>query len=103
MNPILEKCADYLDQNGWHYECSPDSSQLVTGAESEKGSWKALVIWDDDTCILKFVSRLPSKVQTALLSKAAELVLRINNQIRFGAFHLGMDDGDLCFVTELYT
>jgi hypothetical protein len=102
MNQLLQQCADFLTENEWHFECAPDSRRLKTSFESEHARWQVVVMCDEEGDSLKFVSKFPSKVKAALLPKAAELVLRINNQIKFGSLHLDMEDGDLFFVTELF-
>ena len=102
MNQLLQQCADFLTENEWHFECSPDSRRLKTSFESDHASWQVVVICDKDGDSISFVSKFPSKVKTDLLPKASELVLRINNQIKFGTLHLDLENRDLFFVTQLF-
>jgi len=102
MNQLLQQCADFLTENEWHFECAPDPCRLNTSFEGEHARWQVVVVCDEDGDSLKFVSKFPSKVKRALIPKASELVLRINNQIKFGSLHLDLDDGNIFFVTELF-
>jgi hypothetical protein len=100
---LYEIIAAYLDESETHFQTDDENGRVFVQINGADGSWEVAIRIADDEEPRGVVihSRHPARIPECNRLKVAEVLTRINYDLVFGNFELGMDDGTVFFKTAL--
>lgn len=98
---MLEKVTDFLKKRDWSYTPSKVSGVLFFPVYGVNGIFNCIVDVSDSDNFFLFVTFNGTTCPSDDRVRFAELLNRINFNLKFGNFELGMESGEIKFRTSL--
>lgn len=98
---MLEKIIDYLKKREWSYTLSKISDVLLFPVKGVNGTFNCAVEVSNNDFFFLFVSFNGTNCPPEHRQRFSELINRINFNLKFGNFELGMESGEIKFRTSL--
>jgi len=99
---MLEKIIDYLKKREWSYTLSKISGVLFFPVKGVNGTFNCAVEVSNNDFFFLFISFNGTNCPPEHRQRFSELLNRINFNLKFGNFELGMESGEIKFRTSLY-
>jgi len=94
---IYETLVGYFEQDGWTFRRLDDHRALEMGVAGENGTFRLVVIADEERSILRFLTFLEGKVPPTRRRDIMEYLTRANYGLLLGNFEMDLGDGEVRF------
>jgi hypothetical protein len=101
MNRLYLQFTEFFDKHQWKHHQFGDQPVLHTHVHGEQGHWLGVAIAREEEEAIAFISLFPSVVPVNKRAVCAELLTRLNYNLKHGSFQMDMDDGEVRFITRL--
>lgn len=100
---MLEKLTEYLKRKGWVFTQGKLPNLLILAINGFNSTLNCVIDADEEDSMLLFISFNGTICPEDKRLQLAELLTRINYNLRYGNFEMGIDNGQIKFRTSLYT
>jgi hypothetical protein len=97
MNVACQRLIQHLDQRQINYAVCSDNQSIASYIFGSIGDYRLLVQAPDESDLLQLFGFAPIRVPIGARPDIAEVLARINHQLRVGKFTLDFESGDLAF------
>jgi hypothetical protein len=101
MNKAFEQFTEFFDKQEWTYCAHGEKPVIKTEVTGENGRWPCLAVAEEEGENIAFLSYFPSRAPANQRVASAELLTRINLDLKHGCFELDFESGDIRFRTSL--
>jgi hypothetical protein len=101
MSSIFTAVVTFFQEKNWDYDVVTSDSILSTEVAGENGSWKCLILIEEEAQYLCFYSILPFNVNPNRKEFLAEFLMRANFGMKIGNFEMDFEDGEIRYKTSL--
>ena len=98
---MLEKIIDYLKRRDWSFTPSKISGVLFFPVKGDNGTFNCAVDVSNGDFFFLFITFNGTNCPPEDRQRFSELLNRINFNLKFGNFELGMESGEIKFRTSL--
>lgn len=99
---MLERIIDYLQRKNWTYTSGKVNGILFLPINGVNGIFNCVVDVTEDNSLFLFISFNGTTCPMDSRLRFAELLNRINFNLKFGNFEVGMESGEIKFRTSLF-
>ena len=82
MNKLFNQLSEFFEKQGWNHHQHGDAPVIHTQFNGKSGRWMTAAIVHDDEESVSFLSFFPSVAMPARRAAVAELLTRINYNLR---------------------
>jgi hypothetical protein len=98
---MLEKIIDYLKRKDWTFTYGKVPNVLFFPINGFNATFNCIVDINEDNSSFLFITFNGTTCPQDKRIKLAELLTRLNNNLRYGNFEMGMESGEIKFRTSL--
>jgi hypothetical protein len=94
LNNVHQTLLDFMHEDEWSYQVLSEN-RIRFAFSGDNGQWRGNVVTDEEDRVITSMVYFPVNVPENKFAKVAELITRINDNLRIGTFKLDYSDGEV--------